>query len=111
MTGQRLGIHRLAWQARAEIHITYYSSSTGFYIHGKVVEADYGTGHARMFVGSENFSPWPPGRGAGVAHPDGRAPILRISHAGPTCAEDPAFMETSGDYDRPNPPQRPDAPR
>ncbi len=42
--------------ARAGIRISYYSSSTGFYIHGKVVEADYGTGHARMFVGSENFS-------------------------------------------------------
>ena len=42
--------------ARAGIHISYYSSPTGFYIHGKVVEADYGTGHARMFVGSENFS-------------------------------------------------------
>lgn len=42
--------------ARAGIHITYYSSSTGFYIHGKVIEADYGTSHARMFVGSENFS-------------------------------------------------------
>ena len=42
--------------ARAGVHISYYSSSTGFYIHGKVVEADYGTGHARMFVGSENFS-------------------------------------------------------
>jgi phosphatidylserine/phosphatidylglycerophosphate/cardiolipin synthase-like enzyme len=33
-----------------------YSCSTGFYIHGKVIEADYGTGHAKMFVGSENFS-------------------------------------------------------
>src|SRR3984893_12020488 len=42
--------------ARAGIHISYYNSSTGFYIHGKVIEADYGTGHARMFVGSENFS-------------------------------------------------------
>lgn len=42
--------------AGAGIHLSYYSSSTGFYIHGKVVEADYGTGHARMFVGSENFS-------------------------------------------------------
>jgi cardiolipin synthase len=42
--------------ARAGIHISYYSSSTGFYIHGKVIEADYGTGHARMFIGSENFS-------------------------------------------------------
>jgi phosphatidylserine/phosphatidylglycerophosphate/cardiolipin synthase-like enzyme len=42
--------------ARAGVHISYYSSSTGFYIHGKVIEADYGTGHARMFIGSENFS-------------------------------------------------------
>ena len=36
--------------------ISYYSSSTGFYIHGKVIEADYGTGHAKIFIGSENFS-------------------------------------------------------
>jgi cardiolipin synthase A/B len=42
--------------ARAGIRISYYSSATGFYIHGKVIEADYGTAHARMFVGSENFS-------------------------------------------------------
>jgi len=42
--------------AAAGVHISYYSSSHGFYIHGKVVEADYGTGHARVFIGSENFS-------------------------------------------------------
>jgi cardiolipin synthase len=42
--------------ARAGIRISYYSSSTGFYIHGKVVEADYGTKHGRIFIGSENFS-------------------------------------------------------
>jgi cardiolipin synthase len=42
--------------ARAGIGISYYSSSTGFYIHGKVIEADYGTSRAKMFVGSENFS-------------------------------------------------------
>jgi cardiolipin synthase len=42
--------------ARDGVHISYYSSSTGFYIHGKVVEADYGTSHARAFIGSENFS-------------------------------------------------------
>jgi cardiolipin synthase A/B len=42
--------------ARAGIHISYYRSSTGFYIHGKVIEADYGTGHAKIFIGSENFS-------------------------------------------------------
>ena len=42
--------------ARAGIRISYYSSSTGFYIHGKVVEADYGTAHAKIFIGSENFS-------------------------------------------------------
>ena len=41
---------------RAGIRISYYSSSTGFYIHGKVVEADYGTKHAKIFAGSENFS-------------------------------------------------------
>jgi cardiolipin synthase A/B len=42
--------------ASAGIGISYYSSSTGFYIHGKVIEADYGTSHAKMFIGSENFS-------------------------------------------------------
>jgi phosphatidylserine/phosphatidylglycerophosphate/cardiolipin synthase-like enzyme len=42
--------------AAGGVHISYYSSSTGFYIHGKVIEADYGTSHAGVFVGSENFS-------------------------------------------------------
>jgi cardiolipin synthase A/B len=42
--------------ARAGIHISYYSSPDGFYIHGKVIEADDGTSHATMFIGSENFS-------------------------------------------------------
>ena len=42
--------------ARAGIHISYYNSPTGFYIHGKVIEADYGTAHAKVFIGSENFS-------------------------------------------------------
>jgi cardiolipin synthase len=40
----------------AGVHVSYYSSSTGFYIHGKVIEADYGTHHAKVFIGSENFS-------------------------------------------------------
>jgi len=38
------------------VHVSYYSSSTGFYIHGKVVEADYGDSGAKVFIGSENFS-------------------------------------------------------
>ena len=42
--------------AAAGVHISYYNSSHGFYIHGKVIEADYGTGHAKVFIGSENFS-------------------------------------------------------
>jgi cardiolipin synthase len=42
--------------ARAGVRVSYFSSSTGFYIHGKVIEADYGTGRARAFIGSENFS-------------------------------------------------------
>ena len=42
--------------ADAGIHISYYSSSTGFYIHGKVIEADYGKPGAKLFIGSENFS-------------------------------------------------------
>ncbi len=41
---------------RAGVRVSYYSSSTGFYIHGKVIEADYGTAHAKIFIGSENFS-------------------------------------------------------
>ncbi|HEX4757289.1 MAG TPA: phospholipase D-like domain-containing protein [Terracidiphilus sp.] len=36
--------------------IAVYSSRTGFYIHAKTVLADYGTAHAKLFVGSENFS-------------------------------------------------------
>jgi hypothetical protein len=27
--------------------------ATPFYIHGKVVEADYGTKHGRIFIGSD----------------------------------------------------------
>ena len=42
--------------ARAGVHISYFSSPSGFYIHGKIVEADYGTSRAAMFAGSENFS-------------------------------------------------------
>ena len=42
--------------SRGGVRISYYSSSTGFYIHGKVVEADYGTARAKVFIGSENFS-------------------------------------------------------
>jgi phosphatidylserine/phosphatidylglycerophosphate/cardiolipin synthase-like enzyme len=42
--------------ADAGIHVSYYSSSTGFYIHGKVIEADYGRPDAKVFIGSENFS-------------------------------------------------------
>jgi cardiolipin synthase len=38
------------------VHVSYYSSSDGFYIHGKVIEADYGTARAKTFIGSENFS-------------------------------------------------------
>jgi phosphatidylserine/phosphatidylglycerophosphate/cardiolipin synthase-like enzyme len=40
----------------AGVRISYFSSSHGFYIHGKVIEADYGTRRARAFIGSENFS-------------------------------------------------------
>jgi cardiolipin synthase len=42
--------------AKAGVKISYYSSPSGFYIHGKVIEADYGTNRARAFIGSENFS-------------------------------------------------------
>jgi phosphatidylserine/phosphatidylglycerophosphate/cardiolipin synthase-like enzyme len=30
--------------------------SDGFYIHGKVIEADYGKSDAKVFIGSQNFS-------------------------------------------------------
>jgi phosphatidylserine/phosphatidylglycerophosphate/cardiolipin synthase-like enzyme len=40
----------------AGVQVSYYSSSTGFYIHGKVIEADYNTSSAKIFIGSENFS-------------------------------------------------------
>jgi Putative Ig domain/PLD-like domain len=36
--------------------VNSYSSTTGYYIHGKAVIADYGTSTAKAFVGSENFS-------------------------------------------------------
>jgi cardiolipin synthase A/B len=42
--------------ADAGVHISYYSNPDGFYIHGKVIEADYGKSDAKVFVGSENFS-------------------------------------------------------
>jgi len=42
--------------AGAGVRISYYHSSSGFYIHGKIIEADYGTRHAKVFIGSENFS-------------------------------------------------------
>jgi cardiolipin synthase A/B len=41
---------------KAGVQISYYSSSTGFYIHGKVISADHGTSTAKIFIGSENFS-------------------------------------------------------
>jgi cardiolipin synthase A/B len=42
--------------ADAGVHISYYSSSTGFYIHGKVILADDGKSDAKVFIGSQNFS-------------------------------------------------------
>jgi cardiolipin synthase len=42
--------------AAGRVQIRYYKSPSGFYIHGKVVEADYGTPAGRTFIGSENFS-------------------------------------------------------
>jgi cardiolipin synthase A/B len=42
--------------AAGGVQIRYYKSPSGFYIHGKVIEADYGTPAGRIFVGSENFS-------------------------------------------------------
>ena len=41
---------------RAGVRVSYYSNPDGFYIHGKVIEADYGTRHAQVFIGSEHFS-------------------------------------------------------
>jgi cardiolipin synthase A/B len=42
--------------ADAGVHISYYSNPDGFYIHAKVIEADYGTSGAKVFIGSENLS-------------------------------------------------------
>jgi len=36
--------------------IAVYTSSKGYYIHGKTVLADFGTANAKLFVGSENFT-------------------------------------------------------
>jgi phosphatidylserine/phosphatidylglycerophosphate/cardiolipin synthase-like enzyme len=42
---------------RGGVHVSYYSDENGFYIHGKVVEADNGIrGAQKVFIGSENFS-------------------------------------------------------
>ena len=38
------------------VQISYYSSSTGFYIHGKAILADYGQSTSEIFIGSQNFS-------------------------------------------------------
>ncbi len=35
---------------------TGYSSSTGFYVHGKAIVADYGYSDAKVFLGSENWT-------------------------------------------------------
>jgi cardiolipin synthase A/B len=42
--------------ADAGVHISYDSNPDGFYIHGKVIEADYGKSDAKVFIGSQNFS-------------------------------------------------------
>jgi cardiolipin synthase A/B len=42
--------------ADAGVHITYYSNPDGFYIHAKMILADYGKSDAKVFIGSENFS-------------------------------------------------------
>jgi cardiolipin synthase A/B len=42
--------------ADAGVQISYYSNPDGFYIHGKVIEADYGQPGAKVFIGSQNFS-------------------------------------------------------
>lgn len=36
--------------------IAVYTSNKGYYIHAKIVLADYGTTNAKLFLGSENFS-------------------------------------------------------
>jgi cardiolipin synthase A/B len=40
----------------AGVQISYYSSATGFFIHGKAILADYGKTSARLFIGSQNFT-------------------------------------------------------
>jgi cardiolipin synthase A/B len=40
----------------AGVQISYYSNPNGFYIHGKVINADYGTSTSKIFIGSQNFS-------------------------------------------------------
>lgn len=42
--------------AAAGVHVATYAASASLYIHAKVIEADYGTTTARVFLGSENFS-------------------------------------------------------
>lgn len=40
----------------AGAQIATYDSWTGYYIHAKIVLADYGTPQAKMYLGSQNFS-------------------------------------------------------
>ena len=37
-------------------NIAVYTTENGYYIHAKVILADYGTPQATLFIGSENFS-------------------------------------------------------
>lgn len=58
--------------ARGGVRISYYHSSAGFYIHGKVIEADYGTrealvvgrrpGHVQAPLRTPGLLPRPAGR-------------------------------------------------
>jgi cardiolipin synthase A/B len=41
---------------KAGVQISYYSNPDGYYIHGKVILADYNDSTAKIFIGSQNFS-------------------------------------------------------
>ncbi len=56
MTRQRDWFGAFSTLARAGVSVRTYAASAPLYIHAKAIVVDPGTGHARAFVGSQNFS-------------------------------------------------------
>ncbi len=56
MTRQRDWYGAFSTLARGGVSVRTYAASAPLYIHAKAIVVDPGTGHARAFVGSQNFS-------------------------------------------------------